>query len=206
VVVVSAIGFNAWPVGLVVVPVTTRDRGFVHHVPVAASGLDRVSYAMPEYIRSISQRRLRRHLGAAQHATLDELDDWLRRITALRHISRGTRWVPAADNLAACPDRNGAVAERTRYGIEVARLSVAAAGEDIRYLLRAIAERLGLEPYDAWLFDDQQLVRLHFSDSDDTFAGAELVADDEAVRRHRQWRDIAWRSAQPLEDFVTALP
>jgi hypothetical protein len=97
------------------------------------------------------------------------------------------------------------VSDWTRYGIEVARLSVAA-GEDIRYLPRAIAERLGIEPYDAWLFDDQQLVRLHFSDSDDTFVGAELVADDEAVRRHRQWRDIAWRSAQPLEDFVNALP
>ena len=84
VVVVSANGFNAWPVGLVVVvPVTTRDRGFVHHVPIAANGLDRASYAMPEYVRSISQRRLRRRLGATQHATLGELDDWLRRITAL---------------------------------------------------------------------------------------------------------------------------
>jgi len=84
VVVVSANGFNAWPVGLVVVvPITTRDRGFAHHVSVAASGLDRASYAMPEYVRSISQRRLRRRLGTAQHATLDELDHWLRRITAL---------------------------------------------------------------------------------------------------------------------------
>ena len=84
VIVVSANGFNAWPVGLVVVvPVTTRNRGFAHHVPIAASGLDRASFAMPEYVRSISQRRLRRRLGAAQHATLGELDDWLRRITAL---------------------------------------------------------------------------------------------------------------------------
>jgi mRNA interferase MazF len=84
VVVVSANGFNAWPVSLVVVvPITTRDRGFVHHVSVAASGLDRASHAMPEYVRSISQRRLRRRLGVAPHNTLCELDDWLRRITAL---------------------------------------------------------------------------------------------------------------------------
>lgn len=83
-IVVSANGFNAWPVGLVVVvPVTTRNRGFAHHVPVAGDGLERVSYAMPEYVRSISQRRLRRRLGAAKHDTLGEIDDWLRRITAL---------------------------------------------------------------------------------------------------------------------------
>ena len=81
-VVISANGFNAWPVGLVVVvPITTRDRGFAHHFSVAASGLDQASCAMPEYVRSISQRRLRRRLGTAQHATLSELDDWLRRIT-----------------------------------------------------------------------------------------------------------------------------
>jgi mRNA interferase MazF len=49
VLVVSTKAFNAWPVGLViVVPITTRDRGFAHHVGIAGSGLDRSSFAMPE--------------------------------------------------------------------------------------------------------------------------------------------------------------
>ena len=59
VLVVSTNAFNAWPVGLViVVPVTTRARGFDHHVPIAGGGLDRPSFAMPEYVRSVAQRRL----------------------------------------------------------------------------------------------------------------------------------------------------
>lgn len=93
----------------------------------------------------------------------------------------------------------------TRYGIGVARLSVVA-GEDIRYLRRDTATRLGLQPYDAWLFDSQQLVRLHFDDDDDTFTGAELLTDDEVVQRHRSWRDLAWRHAQNIEKFLESLP
>jgi mRNA interferase MazF len=84
VLIVSSQAFNAWPVGLaVVVPVTTRDRGFAHHVSVTGSGLGRASFAMPEYVRSISQRRLRRRLGTAEPTAIAQVDDWLRRITAL---------------------------------------------------------------------------------------------------------------------------
>jgi mRNA interferase MazF len=84
VLVVSTAAFNAWPVDLVmVVPLTSRDRGFAHHVPVTGGGLDRTSFAMPEYLRSIVQRRLVRRLGAAGASTLGEVDDWLRRIAGL---------------------------------------------------------------------------------------------------------------------------
>ncbi len=84
VLVVSTDAFNAWPVGLViVVPITTRERGFAHHIPVAGGGLDRPSFAMPEYVRSIAQRRLQRRLGLAEHPTLAAVDDWLRRLTGL---------------------------------------------------------------------------------------------------------------------------
>ncbi|MEO3860310.1 DUF6879 family protein [Acrocarpospora sp. B8E8] len=92
----------------------------------------------------------------------------------------------------------------TRYGIEVGRLSVEA-GEDIRYLRRDEAKRLGLRPYDAWLLDDSRLVWLHFKDSDDTFAGAELVTDPEILSRHRSWRDLAWMRALPLAEFASKL-
>ncbi|HEX4816716.1 MAG TPA: hypothetical protein VFV66_28575 [Nonomuraea sp.] len=93
----------------------------------------------------------------------------------------------------------------TRYGIEVARLSVAA-GEDIRYLRRDVAESLELEPYDAWLLDDARLIWLHFHGADDTFAGAELVTDTEVLARHQTWRDLALKHAQPLEEFAARLP
>jgi mRNA interferase MazF len=80
--VVSTDAFNAWPVGLViVVPITPRDRGFAHHIAVAGGGLDRPSFVMPEYVRSIAQRRLQRRLGIAEQPTLAAVDDWLRRLT-----------------------------------------------------------------------------------------------------------------------------
>ena len=84
VLVVSTNAFNAWPVSLVVVvPITTSDRGFAHHILVSGGGLDRPSFAMPEYVRSIAQRRLQRRLGAADQSTLTSVEDWLRRLTGL---------------------------------------------------------------------------------------------------------------------------
>jgi mRNA interferase MazF len=84
VLVVSTNAFNAWPVGLViVVPITARDRGFAHHVAVTGGGLDRPSFAMPEYVRSVAQRRLQRRLGAAEPSTVTAVDEWLRRLTGL---------------------------------------------------------------------------------------------------------------------------
>lgn len=82
VLVLSTAAFNRWPVGLVVVvPVTTRERGFAHHVPVSGGGLEHTSFAMPEYVRSIVQRRLRRRLGTAEPASVSAVADWVRRIT-----------------------------------------------------------------------------------------------------------------------------
>ena len=84
VLVVSTGTFNAWPVGLVVVvPITSRDRGFAHHVPVVGGGLDRGSFAMPECLRSIVQRRLRRRMGVTATSTMAGVEDWVRRITGL---------------------------------------------------------------------------------------------------------------------------
>lgn len=84
VLVVSTAAFNSWPVGLViVVPITTRHRGFAHHVPVSGRGLDKASFVMPEYVRSVSQRRLQRRLGSADPVTVSAVDDWLRRLAGL---------------------------------------------------------------------------------------------------------------------------
>lgn len=84
VLVLSTSAFNGWPVGLViVVPITTRQRGFSHLVPVAGGGLDRPSFAMPEYLRSIVQARLRRRLGVVEPTSVAAVADWVRRIAGL---------------------------------------------------------------------------------------------------------------------------
>jgi hypothetical protein len=95
--------------------------------------------------------------------------------------------------------------EYTRYGLAVAQLNIEA-GEDIRYLRRDMAQRLGLRPYDAWLFDQRILVRLHFDDADDTFQHAETVQDTSIVARHNAWRETAWRYAQSREEFLAEYP
>jgi mRNA interferase MazF len=77
--VVSASSFNRWPVGLaVVVPITSRKTGFPHHVAVGHDGgLDRPSWAMPEYVRSITQRRISRVLAQADDDTVAAVRDWV---------------------------------------------------------------------------------------------------------------------------------
>ncbi|MER5629495.1 DUF6879 family protein [Streptomyces nitrosporeus] len=74
-----------------------------------------------------------------------------------------------------------------------------AAGEDIRVLPRAAAERLALPDYDLWLFDSRTLVRMHIDDTDLT-VGVELINDPEQVFAVCRARDAAWSLAAPSAD------
>lgn len=65
-----------------------------------------------------------------------------------------------------------------------------AAGEDIRHLTRAEAERLELPEFDFWLFDSRTLVKFVIDPE-----GAETVA------RACQARDTAWHHAVPTGEF-----
>lgn len=59
---------NRSPAGLAIsVPLTTTDRQNKLHVRLEPpeGGLDRISYAMPEMVRSLSTLRLQRRLGRA---------------------------------------------------------------------------------------------------------------------------------------------
>jgi mRNA interferase MazF len=55
------------------VPLTTTDRGNELHVRLdpPEAGLARISFVMPEMVRSISTERLRRKLGFASPGTLE---------------------------------------------------------------------------------------------------------------------------------------
>lgn len=66
--VLSVRALNGAPWKLAIgVPTTTTDRASAMHVRLepTESGLDRVTYAMPEMVRSVSATRFRRLLGRA---------------------------------------------------------------------------------------------------------------------------------------------
>lgn len=72
-VVVSADALNAGPAGLlIVVPVTTTRRGLPSHIEIEPgdSGLDEISYAKCEDVKSISDRRLIARLGTTEPGVL----------------------------------------------------------------------------------------------------------------------------------------
>jgi mRNA interferase MazF len=70
-----------------VVPVTSKDRGLPHHVPVssAESGLDRPSWARTEDITAISTRRITigRPLGQLTQAERLAVSRWIGRMVAV---------------------------------------------------------------------------------------------------------------------------
>lgn len=80
-VVVSAEEFNRGPAGLVIiVPMTTRERGIPLHVPLdpPEGGLDRRSFIKCEDVRSVSDQRLVRRFGVLSRETLALVADRLR--------------------------------------------------------------------------------------------------------------------------------
>jgi mRNA interferase MazF len=71
--VVSADRFNSLPIRhAMVVPLTSRDRGLPHHLPVFDDGgLNRASWAMCEAVRAVSSQRFGRLIGTANIETTD---------------------------------------------------------------------------------------------------------------------------------------
>ena len=64
---------------VVVVSVTSVDRGWASHVRLGGqTGLKDESYAMTEQIKAVDRRRIRRLVGRADEATMTEIDLWLR--------------------------------------------------------------------------------------------------------------------------------
>lgn len=85
VVVISNVGYDQLVAGrlLVVCPITSRDRGLSHHVPVtraATHRLNRPSWVMCEQPRTISSRRVDRSLGTLMQADIDLVATVVRRL------------------------------------------------------------------------------------------------------------------------------
>ncbi|HET9256928.1 MAG TPA: type II toxin-antitoxin system PemK/MazF family toxin [Pseudonocardiaceae bacterium] len=78
-VVISSDRFNKMPIRqAIVVPLTTRERGFPHHISVADDGgLARPSWAMCEAVRTVSTQRFGRLISTATDDTLSEITDQL---------------------------------------------------------------------------------------------------------------------------------
>ncbi len=80
-VVVSADLLNEGPAGVViVVPLTTAARGLPSHIEISSghSGLDEVSYAKCEDVKSVSEQRLVNCLSSIDSAPLFEIGRVLR--------------------------------------------------------------------------------------------------------------------------------
>lgn len=84
--VVSVDQFNHGPAGLVMVlPLTTVDKGIPTHVPVdpPEGGVDRRSFVRCEEIRCLSNERLLRRRGEVAEATMGEVEYRLRVLLGL---------------------------------------------------------------------------------------------------------------------------
>lgn len=70
---------------VIVVPVTTTDRHWAHHVRLTGARLtlDRPSFAMTEQPRTVSRTRLRGTAGSVDDRCMDAVSMWLRDFTAL---------------------------------------------------------------------------------------------------------------------------
>jgi mRNA interferase MazF len=80
-VVVSADPLNEGPAGvLMVVPVTSARRGLPSHVEIDSpdSGLDEVSYAKCEDLKSVSDRRLGHRIGTVDAPAMASIERVLR--------------------------------------------------------------------------------------------------------------------------------
>lgn len=72
-------------------------------------------------------------------------------------------------------------------------------GEDIRILDLADVQVSGLPDHDFWLFDETDVLRMHYSSAGE-FHGAELLSRDR-VDEYVEYRDLALGSAVPYTEY-----
>jgi mRNA interferase MazF len=63
---------------VIVVPITSVDRGWPNHIRVLGSDLAEASWAMTEQVRTISRERIVAGAGRVEAAVLAEVRGWIR--------------------------------------------------------------------------------------------------------------------------------
>ena len=80
----------------------------------------------------------------------------------------------------------------------------AAAGEDIRYLARSTAGRIGLPlDHDWWLLDGERVMVIRYTGANE-IAGKWLITDPGGTAPYLTWRDLAVRDATAAEHITAA--
>jgi hypothetical protein len=75
-------------------------------------------------------------------------------------------------------------------------------GEDIRYLSRSTAERIGLPlDHDWWLLDSERVIVTRFTDNGEIREKA-LITDSLTVSEYGSWRDLAVRHSAPAKQIA----
>jgi hypothetical protein len=128
--------------------------------------------------------------GRPDYGWLADWVDYLREVRAAGKVFERVRVV------------NEPHSDYTRFGLDASRTNVAA-GDDIRYLPRPLATRLGLPDEDYWLFDSRVAVIFQFG-TDGRVRGYELVDDPETIVQRNVWRDIAKHYAIPRNEYAAA--
>ncbi|WP_017239516.1 DUF6879 family protein [Streptomyces sp. SS] len=128
---------------------------------------------------------------AGADITAEPLDAWRENVAAARAEGKRFERVRLVDE---------PLTEGQRFLLD-SGLGNVDAGEDIRNLPRAEAERLNLPDYDFWLFDSRILARFVF-DEDDTTLGVILSEDPADIAAACQARDAAWHHAPPTREYA----
>jgi hypothetical protein len=146
----------------------------------------RATYA-PSYEHEDYERFL-----AGEPYELPWMQDWL---SMVREAAKGGRQF-ARVRVVSLP-----LSDYNRWSYVIAQHNIAA-GEDIRYMTRSLAQEVGLPNQDYWLFDSRTLLQMRF-DEDDRFIGGEIIDDPARIVEHNYWRDAAWHHAVRRDDFAT---
>jgi len=145
---------------------------------------------LDHYAMAYEEEAVQRFL-AGEPGDTTYIAGWLERVAAARDVGRRMQRVHVVTE---------PLSDYLRFEITGYRLNVEA-GEDVRILPRHRTAGLELPDHDFWLFDDRQVVRMHY-DGEGAFLGAELVEDPGAGKRYCASRDIALGAASPYDRYV----
>ena len=121
-------------------------------------------------------------------------------------MTRKLPWLRSIRELTAAGKTFGRVrmlteplTEYLRWLIEQTAANVEA-GEDIRWVSRAVAAELEMPGYDFYLFDDRRVAIMRFG-PDKLLSALDIDDAPDVVAQHQAYRDAVWPRAVPHADY-----